>query len=273
MSEYNEFPMDYEEVNDEKFLFEIPIELMQQVITDQFTYPYESRKVDYVKSFIDKYEFSKENQPEDEQGYVEDYRDSFISFMVNTFEKFFGIGFPEIENMSDDEGNELIHMTYRFFIRNMKKNFVHLVYHHIDNDLSDIASRFDNRKDVTSLNFREELDNEDEIIILSNLRTIIREYLNDVYENYTIDQFFDSVDYGELSIEYDYVKNAFDNFYITGNFVPNYINFAKRDLIDELETKVRNHILKKYPKRIRKNIEDVIEDDIEEQDGINGNIE
>ena len=50
---------DYEptEIDDELFLSEVPLELLEQSLEVQFNNPIEYRKRDYIQSFITKYEF------------------------------------------------------------------------------------------------------------------------------------------------------------------------------------------------------------------------
>ena len=109
-----------------------------------------------------------------------------------------------------------------------------------------ISSLFIKKKDVIYLNFKSEIPDEFDVLLLSNLSTIIEHILA---EDYTIDEFFELTTSNDLRIELEFVKNAFDNFAITGNFIQAYIAMVDSYFRTELESKVRNKILKKYPKR------------------------
>ena len=67
-AEYNYMPTD---LDDELFLSEVPVELLQSSLDTQFQEPIEYRKKDYIQSFIMKYQFSKDNM----------YRKSFLQML------------------------------------------------------------------------------------------------------------------------------------------------------------------------------------------------
>ena len=112
---------------EEMFLSEIPVDLLKESLSSQFEYPLEYKKYDYIKSFIEKYEFSKDNMLEDDIEILELSRDEFITYIEKLFEDYLNIGFNDFDNYSTDEQHEIIHYTYRFFIKNIKKNFVSIV--------------------------------------------------------------------------------------------------------------------------------------------------
>ena len=50
-------------------------------------------------------------------------------------------------------------------------------------------------------------------------------------------------------METEFIKDGYNNYIITGNFVEEYEKMVDSYFKTELESKVRNKILKKYPKR------------------------
>lgn len=254
-------------LDDELFLTEVPIEILTQTIDTQFSDPLENRHIDYLQSFITKYQFSKENEHEDDQVLVDQIYSDFIEFMVKTFDNYLNIGFPDIDNEDEDEVLEKLQLTYRFFIKNIKKNFVSLICNYIDENKDDIIANLEMKKDVTSLNFKEELEDERDVIIISNLGIVIKDILNLVYNNYDVDDFFELCRVGEACLENEYVKAKYDNFEITGNFVQKYVEMIMADR-SNIESKIRNHILKKYPNRTAKNIDNIEETEDESNDNI-----
>lgn len=249
------------DLNDELFLSEVPIDLLEKSIETQFQEPLEYRKKDYVQSFITKYNFSKENEHEDDQLLVDQYHDDFLVFMENKFYTYLNLGFPDIDTMDEEDKHDLIHLTYRFFIKNIKKNFVTMVCNYINNDSKNIIENLEKKKDVTSLTFKSEIDNETDILILSNLELVIKDFLNDVYNTYDVDKFMSMCIGDEVCLETEFVKTSFDNFEITGNFIQSYVEMVDENFRFEIQSKIRNHILKKYPKRVRK--DEVVEDEKE----------
>lgn len=268
---YNEYRYDPSDMDDELFLSDVPVEIIQSSIDTQFQDPLEYRKKDYVQSFLTKYEFSKDNMLEDDLLLVEEYRDSFLIFMEKTFEKYLGVGLANLENLPEDEQNELVHLTYRFFIKNIKKNFVTIIYNFIDDRRDSITEMYEKKKDVTSLNFKLEINDDYDVLVLSNLNLIIKDILNALRENCNdVDEFFDLCTGDEVVLELEYVKEAYDKYELTGNFISKYVDMISEDFITEIQSKVRNKILKKYPKRtVAKELQTEEEiDDIEETDNI-----
>ena len=121
--DFNETDYEPTDFSDELFLSNAPINLIQKSIESQFQDPFEYRKRDYIQSFLIKYHFSKENLYEEELEEVEEIYDKFMEFMKDIFQSYLSIGFPELDDMGED-GELLILQTYRFFITNIKKNFI-----------------------------------------------------------------------------------------------------------------------------------------------------
>lgn len=250
--EYTYHPTDLE---DEVFLSEVPIEIIKESITTQFNEPFEYRKKDYVRSFISRYNFSKENLFDDDLTLTEIYRDEFLKFMENTFENYLCIGFPDLEDKDEDTQDDLIHLTYRFFIKNIKKNFINLFSNFINDKRNETSSFCEKRKDITATNFKSEIDDDYDIQVLANLDNIIEGITAEV-KNYTVDDFFKLCTGDELSLELEFVENAYFEFNITGNFIEKYFEMINDDFLVEIQSKLRNRILKKYPKRTRQIIID-----------------
>ena len=118
----------------------------------------------------------------------------------------------------------------------------------MDTDKDIVTQVCEKKKDVISLNFKNEIDNDYDILVLSNLSKIIDFILS---QSYTVDDFFKNCEPDSLSVEYDFVKENFENFTLTGNFVSNYIAMLDESFKIEIEGKIRSKILKKYPKRKR----------------------
>ena len=238
-----------EDIDDQLFLSRIPLEILQKSIESQFQDPLEDGKIDYVQSFLNKYQFSVDNMYEEDQVELDELHDQFIEFMMRMFYEYLSISIPDMENYSEDEQHRYIHYIYNFFITNIKKNFINLILHKIYHDKEDISSILVKKKDVIYLNFKSEISDEYEVSVLSNLSDVIQYILS---EEYTIDEFFDCCisEKQEAVIENEFVRSRFDNFSITGNFVPYYIGKVTGSFyLTEFESKVMNKILKKYPKR------------------------
>ena len=159
---YSEFIYEPSDINDEMFLSKVPLEIIEESIQNQFINPWEYRKKDYVQTVITKYVISKDNMVEDELEDLERLNEDFISFMLRMFDIYLDIGVNDIDILEMDDQHELIHLTYRFFIKNMKKNFVNLIINYINENKSELYDDLPKKKDVTSLHFKSEIDNEEE---------------------------------------------------------------------------------------------------------------
>lgn len=251
-------------LEDELFLCDVPLDVLTSSIKSQFENPLEYRKKDYVQSFITKYDFSVSSMDEDDMFSLEMYHDEFIGYMLKTFQDFLNIGFVDIDNKDDDTQHDLIHLTYRFFIKNIKKNFVNIITNYIENNRDEITESAKRHKDVTTLNFKSEIDDDYDILVLANLSDIIDNALNDIREEYDVEQFFKLCESDEPILELEYVRSRYENMELTGNFLEKYTDMIDRDFKIEIQSKIRNKILKKYPKRILKPVIDTKETKNEE---------
>ena len=244
---YSYQPSDLE---DELFLSDIPLDVLTSSIRSQFEHPLEYRKKDYVQSFITKYEYTVEELEEaGEEFNLEAYHDQFIAFMENIMQEYLNVGFVDIENKSEDIQHEILHLTYRFFIKNIKRNFVSIIINYIDENRDDIMSSNLRKKDVTALNFKLEIDNDFDVIVLSNLKDIVDRALEDIRDSYDVDDFFHMCETNEYVLELQYIKKAYDEYLITGNFIEKYLDMIDDAFRVEIEGKIRNVILRRYPKR------------------------
>ena len=103
----------------------------------------------------------------------------------------------------------------------------------------------DKKKDVTYLSFKREVTDPVDVYILSNLHSIIEDILA---EEISVDDFFENCD-DENCLETQFVSREYDNLEIVGNFVDAYREMIDADFISEIESKIRNKILKKYKKK------------------------
>lgn len=256
-----------EKDEDEIFLSEIPVDLLRESLVSQFDYPLGYKKYDYIKSFIDKYDYNKENMIDSDLEDLEETRDEFIGFVMNLFENTLSIGFNDLDNHSIDEQHNIIHLTYLFFIKYIKKNFVNAIKTFIDTRKDEIDEKFELKKDVTTNNFKSEIDNTLDIKILGNLKEVIDYFFMELNEIATVEEFLDLCERDEPRVELDAVREYYANTTLTGNFINKYIDMIDGEFISEIQTKIRNYILKKYPNRKNDYIVKEILDSID--DGLN----
>ena len=258
---YLEEDYDASDLDGEIFLSEAPLSLLMQAIETQFEDPIEYRRKDYVQSFITKYEFCRENQEEINEDYkdeLDEYYADFLRFMETIMSQYFGITFPELDDTEDTEALELIHLTYRFFIKGMKKNFIRVVEGYLNDHKDEIVSILPDRKDVTTANFKNRVDDHDDLRILANLDIVVREVLT---SEISVEEFLQYTCDGDY-MEAEFMTDRYDDVQIVGNFVPQYIQMASEELQYWLEVRLRQRILKKYNKKKKETPEDEFDDSI-----------
>lgn len=253
------------ELSDEVFLSEVPLNLIKKAIKTQFKNPEEFRKIDYMQSFLNKYSFSLENMYEEDKVELEDLHDQFIDYIVELFKYYLRIGFPTLEDMDEEDRHTLLHLTYNFFMQNMKKNFVFFCMNYIQKYEKELSKVLPKKKDVITLNFKEEITNDYDVLILSNITNVVEIIL---------EQDIDPMEFLELCtgsdscLETEFVKSKYTDNEITGNFVSPYITMINDIFRVEIECKMRGRILRKYPKRKRKEIKEQLEKQEDENMGV-----
>lgn len=241
---------DYEpnDVEDEMFLSEVPLTLLQENIRSQFLDPGENRKTDFVQSFLNKYIYTKENDLEEEDSEIEELHDTFIKFMEDILHEQLSIGIPNLDQMSNEEQEEIVHYIYRFFIINIKKNFVKFCLNYIKDNKGKIYDELPKKKDVAYLSYKKVIDDEEDLLIISNISTVVQDIFG---KEFTIDDLFNAIGAdGDSHLELDFIMAKYDSFDITGNFMDDYMKLVSSDetLLYEITCKVKNKMLNKYTK-------------------------
>ena len=227
------------------FLSDVPLDLMQENIADQFADPLEYN-TDYISVFIDKYEFSMDEIGDEGVDQLEEIRNQMFSFILNKFQEYYGIGIPEFEDLPMDEQNRIVMSLYRVFVLNIKKTLSRLVINYISKhgeELIDIGNR---KKSVTYLSMKKEIDDPVALSVLSDVSAVI-----DVIgsSDMDVDEFLELARYDNNSLEIDRIVQAYEDFKVTGNFTSHCFDLLSFDLRQEIESKVRNKLLKKYARK------------------------
>lgn len=239
------------DLNEEIFLTRAPLDLIESEIQRQFDAPGDNRKMDYVDSFFSKYTYSKaialDNDSDEDN--LEAMHENFLEFMGKVFYEYLHVGFPNLDNMSDDDSEELLHLTYRFFIKNSRKNFINLVLNYSVEHPEEVTGVMTRTEDIVTTRLKREIDNDFDIGMIANLKSIVKYVINEA-RDMNVEEFLSLCRGDSVSLEQDFVEEKFDQDEITGNFVEPYIDMVVDEImVDELVSKVRNKILKKYPKR------------------------
>lgn len=238
---------DYEpgEIDDEIFLSQAPLSLLEENIRSQFEEPGEDHKTDFVQTFLNKYLYTKQNDLEEEDDEIEGYHDDFILHMENLFREFLSVGIPNLEDEDNEYCEEMVHYLYRFFIINIKKNFVRLVLHFIEERKDWLYDALPKTKDIAHMSYKDVIDDEVDLTIISNIYGAVKRVLKEA-KQFTIDDFFEYARSDATNLEIDFILEKYDNNEVNGNFVEKYIDMIDPILRDEITCKVKNKLLKKY---------------------------
>lgn len=232
------------DVDDEIFLSEAPLALLKENIISQFEYPDEDHKTDFVQIFLNKYNYSRKIELEEESESLDDMHDEFISTMESIFKKYLILGIPELEELTSVDQEEMVHYVYRFFIINIKKNFVKFYLHYIAKNKESLVDLFEVKKDVAYLSYKKVIDDETDLSIISNISKVIALINEQDIDVFSFLEYCRSEDGSDLEI--DFMKEKFEEGQINGNFVDPYIHIINTSLCHEIECKVKNKLLKKY---------------------------
>lgn len=247
------FENDYEAtpVDSEVLLSEEPSDLTKGHIRDQFKNP-STMRYDYVSTFIENYNYTMDTiYDEDVIDDINAVTDTFVKFMMNILTKYYGIGFPELEEKSTETQLDVLHMVYRYFILRMKHNISSYCMNYIKKHKRELLDMFSEKKDIASVNLLNDGIDASDVILISNLYEIV----NYILEQETdVDEFLAHSDMDEPNLETEEMVSYYETFTLVGNFTAPYMDHAKSDrgLIKEVEIKLRNKILKPYKKLFKK---------------------
>lgn len=233
----------------ERVLNDLPLDIIKENITTQVNDPllYES---DYCSEVYETFD-----EATNEFGHIDEYkkeleelRDKFNLFVLSEIDGKFGLGI-DYNSMSEYEVEELAKNTYQFFIVEFREKINEFILNYILSNKMSLSEMYDEdyrKKDVTTLNMKKKTKNRSEVIILSNLPTII---------SFILDSDHQPEEFIELSSEAEemvaeYIKNATTSFTISGNFVSSVLNeikFAHNDAIDEIASTIRMELIEMIP--------------------------
>lgn len=247
--------MDYEpdEIVEETTLTEMSVGLIKDSIRLQFKDPSADKKTDFVSTFIVRYHLTVNEISDDfndeENVRVKNIHRDFISFMEDLLKKKLKIGIVDLEDMDEESQEEFIHQVYRFFIVNISQNMFNYVYRYIEKNKEALAAILPTVNSVTRRRMSDLMDDKAIIQICSNLQDVVRLALTD--ENITVDDFFEMCVGKDHDLELEFVKEKYELFELTGNFVGKYRKMLPQWLVVELESNILTTLVRKY--RVREN--------------------
>nr|DAI13603.1 MAG TPA: hypothetical protein [Caudoviricetes sp.] len=241
------YTYDYEPtpIETEIFLTDEPMRLLLQQIKTQFENPSNNNKIDYVDSFINSYRASVDQiETDDDENDLDRLIREFMSKMMEFFRAYLDVEFVDASNLDYSTLLDRIHMTYRYFILNIKHNFSAYCGNILDRNMDKYVNMLESTNNLTESNYKVNLSDENLSIILSNMYTIIDDIISSM--NGSIDEFIRYSDYNNPRLETQIVDDLFDNFQLVGNFLEKYSMCVDTGLKKEIELKLKKELLHRY---------------------------
>ena len=229
----------------ERILGDLPLDIIKENVKSQIEDPlvFISNQCDEVYETID--------EAMEEFGHIDEYREElnemkedFSIFILREMDNKFNLG-VDFENIGDFEIHDIAKNCYDFFVVNLNENISNFLLNYILNNKSSLCEMFDDeyrRKDVTTINMKKITKNKDDVLILSNLNSVINNILD--LEHFPEDFMELSVEPGEYIGEC--VADYVNSFKIAGNFVFNVLNevkYSHNDVIDELVSNITLYLI------------------------------
>lgn len=203
--------------------------------------------VNYVDIIKDKYKIIQDST--EDTDVIQEAKYTITSFMNELIEKISENYNIDI-NIDDNDTEEVIEVAsnlYKFLILDFMKNSKRFFYKYIlDNKKSIVEAYADvSRKDVTSLSLKKNIKSKEDLIIVSNISSIIHSILSMDFEE---DVF---LDYCIKNSSYigNTIKEYYENNIIIGNFSTRYFDILRddlHDLVDEIVMHVRKKLISKF---------------------------
>lgn len=219
----------------ERILGDLPLDIIKENVRSQIEDPlsFVSNQCDEVYETID--------EAMEEFGHIDEYREELLEmkeefsiFILKEMDNKFNLG-VDFDNIGDYELHEMAQNTYYFFVVDLTKNVTNFLLNYINNNKLTLCEMFDDeyrRKDVTTINMKKLTKNKDDVLILSNLNSVVSHILD--LEHYPEDFIDLAIEPGEYVGSC--VKGYVDSFKLAGNFVFNVLNEVKYTHNDVVDT-------------------------------------
>jgi len=233
------------EFND--LLVELPFDLIKESIIEQINDPVSSR-TNYIDVILDKYEVFKLQYSEDEDiiNELEEHVRSFFIFIMEAMDNKFNLGLDLNEIAGRKDIVNIGECLYKYFVIRYVKNITRFITKFIFKNKKTFVNYYNdkNKKDVSTLAFRKQIKNNDDLIIITCLPSIIKDIIGMEVES----EDFVILSAGNGNYEASVVKELIYSSRLIGDFYKPYISMCVDSydyIIDELQTEIRIKILSK----------------------------
>lgn len=231
----------------DNLLADLPFNLIKESISEQITDPMSTR-VNYIDVITDKvsiYRSQFEGNAE-ALGEINVAVRDFFEFILNKLNDQFNLGLDIESIISGENVEEVGTCLYKYFILRYTKNITRFVTKYIFKNKKFLSEKYGDKskKDVSTLAFKKQIKNKEDLVILTNLPSIIDDVIKSNISNEEFLKYSVSTDSYEAYI----ISGLISNNKLIGDFVDDYIGLCidQHDhVFDELQTEIRQKIINK----------------------------
>lgn len=234
----------------ESLLAELPFDLLKESIREQIADPV-STTTNYIDIIIDKCSIYKDQFEDDENlvNEIDQNLSEFFTFILQEIDAKFELGLDigYIDNRSIVEVGSAL---YKYFILRYSKNITKFITKFIFKHKKMFHSEFSgdkNDKDVSTLAYKKQLKNPEDLCIIAHLSDIIKYIVSLDIEPLEFIELTTNDDNYEASI----IRQLINSGAIIGNFTQPYLDLcfdSHEYIIDSLHTDIRLKIFDKISK-------------------------
>ena len=236
----------------ESLLAELPFDLLKESIVAQINDPVNST-TNYIDVILDKCKLYEEEFRGNED-LINEMNEKLIDFFTYIMEQIntkFDLGLDIDTIVTTSDAVDIGESLYKYFILRYHKNITRYFTKYIFRNKKAICDHYSDasgqRKDVSTLAYKKQIKNPEDLCIITNLPSIIK---------YIISLDVEPIEFLDFSVSEDnydgsVIRELIESGRLIGNFVPPYINLcvdSHEYILDELHTAIRLRIMKKIEK-------------------------
>lgn len=224
------------------------LEMIMSTISEQFKYPDEYYKQDFVADYFDWRSYKRKTAISDEDFEEIDQKDEYFKgFLITRLSDYFGIGFPTISDSSEEEQDLMLHMTYRYFLIHIKRNMKAFIKNAMNQLEETLISNFQNTQLNDVISESHPYLNETGVILLHHVYEI-GNYLISYGRDLSIEEFLQLTMSQKLKnqTEISVMEQGYRDCDMVGNFVIPYLRLLETYRDSYINSLISQEIREKY---------------------------
>lgn len=231
----------------DNLLAELPFDLIKENILEQIQDPMSSN-INYVTVIVEKCDVCKDMLSDDVDALstINNSLQSFFIDILRAIDNRFNLSLDLNELATSDTLIEIGQVIYEYFIIRYKKNIAKYITNYIKHHKADLVDYYSDKikKDVTTLSHKKHVKDQDDLVIISNLPSIISYIVTLDIDSYE----FVNLSAGKSNYNASVIKGLISANRLVGNFTRKYLDVSLDDhdyLIDEIQTDIKVKLIAK----------------------------